>query len=645
MQPIEINKNKLKDVSVEVETPIMASAQAVVQKTFAASNPKKVVSDKILSHVQADFYISKAPGLEGNSTEDSLETMIHYLNALPEKLKTSPVRQLIQEFELFYSMQISASQRKEFCTKNGLDFSLETVKSMQESIRSLKPGQRYIFQGGWVAEFPGIGHAIVHAIEKQEDGRYTLMTFNTGDGLPSFHEYQVDSQGYRRYKPVVMQVNIEEANILNTNHLLSLVNLLDSPLSESDSSHGSQIIYDSILPAFGGEILPPILAPNGVMRGQRSGTCSWKVLTALLKQVSDEKTYKSIKIHLRVQNLKDYVNQKIEGKIPLTESQEFHLTNDFEKVLRMLNKGNHGFSFEETDAYFAELSNLKNKKQAHSSGFPANAKIHPIIQPIQKAEACSIEMVASSEFISDVKASAKQTAPRIEISLSTACPKKEEVLPHLENWALFCEKLYANGQYNDVVFSINELIRNLPFPEAFVKEKETRDEFWGEHGKRSDEEISKLINLLAKLNELLFQCCFRLQKSHVDELTTALNTYCIQIKLLESLLNYERSFNGSSLLGLQQEFAHEAHLVHLVAAINTNAFAHDPLLRERAGRCAAFLRCGNSFEYLVDLFTFQTKHSIERIDFACKNREKLDQIRGTIKQKAFDKGCPSGEPA
>src|ERR1700722_16424557 len=221
MQPIEINKNRSSEISVKLETPAATSTQDVVQKNFAVSNNQKKISDKILSHLQADFYIAEAPGLEGNTQEDSLEVMIHYLNALPEKMKTPPVKQLIQEFEHFYSMQRSSSQPKELCTKNGIDISLETVKSMQESIRSLKQGQRYLFAGGWRAE-SGTGHAIIHAIEKQEDGRYALMTFNTGAGLSSFHEYRVDSQGYWRYKPVVMQVNIEEANILNTNHLLSL---------------------------------------------------------------------------------------------------------------------------------------------------------------------------------------------------------------------------------------------------------------------------------------------------------------------------------------------------------------------------------------------------------------------------------------
>ncbi len=144
--------------------------------------------------------------------------MLYYLHRLPQELAPPSVKQLVQEFDLYYSQIKTNSKLKKKCSKTGADFTLKTVKAMQKEIRSLMPGQRYLFPGGWLAKPPGVGHAIIHAIEKQEGGKYTLMTFNTGAGLPSFHDYQVDSKGYHRYKPVVMQTDIEEADILNTSH-------------------------------------------------------------------------------------------------------------------------------------------------------------------------------------------------------------------------------------------------------------------------------------------------------------------------------------------------------------------------------------------------------------------------------------------
>ena len=60
-------------------------------------------------------------------------------------------------------------------------------------------------------------------------------------------------KGYRRYKPVHMQINIKEEDLLNKSHLSSLRELNTKFTPAGDGVYITEMIYDGILPAFGGE--------------------------------------------------------------------------------------------------------------------------------------------------------------------------------------------------------------------------------------------------------------------------------------------------------------------------------------------------------------------------------------------------------
>src|SRR5581483_4685984 len=590
-------------------------------------------STVILSHIQADFYISDATGQEGNEAKNSLEAILYHLKTLPAELMTDPVCRIIKEFERYHNLlEKEALYRKHDANVIGQSGEKALVLFEQEvlkDIRSLNPGERCLFPGGWLsAEFgASSGHAIIHWVEKQAEGTYILATVNTGGGLPFFHDYEVDPHGYRRYSPIVIHKNIQEANLFN--HLRSLLDLRLTPLNASDCEHGAHIIYDSILPAFKGERVEVSSELVQVMRAQRSGTCSYKVCNALLKLNLDKTTYKRIKIQIRLQNLKTYLNEKIETKSRLTPSEDLHLTHDLEKLIRELKKDSAGLSADAQEIYFAEIADLQKKQK--QIAFLLKPGQYSII-PFQNAPIFCMENLPCPEMLSDL-AIASKILPRIQVPLSHSCPDKKEVLEHLTQAALFAETLYSNAQYSDVIYFVNATIGHLPFPVETLKGNDQVDPFWGEFGERNAEEISQLIILLTKLNERLFQSCFHMQRSLGDEVVTAFTSYCIQVKLLETLLGYQRDGKGMALLSLE-----DCKLCHIRRASNTNDFAHDVSLNERAHLINNFMKVGSSINAFMDLLTLQESNNIYLKVNAIKNSKELNKIRDEIKQSALKMG-------
>jgi Protein of unknown function (DUF3638) len=593
--------------------------------------PKPPTSTCMLSHIQADFYIHGAPGQEGNDRLKSFEVMLYMLQTLPPKLMTPALEQLIQEFDFCHAMAIKEKEDQMYGHS-----ALLTTQRILEEVKKLEEGKRFLFFGGWDASGVGAtGHAMMHTIEKQGDGKYTLMTFNTGAGLSAFHDYQVDRKGYRRYKPVVVYKDIEEARLFQTNHLLSLIDLRHCPLSKRDSKHGAEIIYESILPAFGGKAVSASSDLIQAMRAQRSGICTWKVLKSKLKQAVDPKNYKAICLHIRLQDLKDYVNDKKKKGIFLTDSQNLHLTNDVEKFIRELAKEGHGLDFEEKQQYVAEIAALR--KTIASCIPKKSVEFKSPFTGFKTGEIQSLGMSSCSQSLKDSTVSMDELNSRIAISLSTEPPKAEQLVSHLEECTVLCETLYQNAQYNELILFVNTLIRNLPFPIKCLQGSVDSDLFWGSEQGRTDAEITRAICLLGKLNELFFQSCFRVQKSHGTEMVTATTTYCMQIKLLETLLQFKRSHPGDCLMGLSQRFPHEASYLHINAIQETHLVVYDLFLSTRVKQCVDFVERGWGFDGFIDLLLQRRLNNVDSLLKSVGDQKKLGAMGEAIKQRAIDK--------
>jgi hypothetical protein len=627
MTSINNDINKLSEISVSV-------SPAFPSKYPPIPTYQKPVSPTILSHVAADYYISGAPGLEGNNQADSLHFMIHSLRKLPSRLQTPEIQKIISEFEIcshmaqrdteYRELEYDLSKKEEIPLEEKerrlKSFSLKIIEEMQEIIRNLGPGKSALFPGGWVARPPGVGHAIMHRIERQENGKLSLCTFNTGDGIQFFHEYSVDDRGYRRYKPVVTRVDIEETELLKTNRLLSLVDLRIQPLEDKDAAHGAEIIYDAILPAFGGRDVSASSRVIHAMRAQRSGTCSWKVLNAILNQSLEAKLYKSIKIALRLQTIRTFLEQ---NKM-INASLFFHIENDLEKIVRALKKGKHGFDFDETRASLAEIDQLRC---AAKTAFQEEKKMIPEMRPIHHGKTFQFALSESPAPLIEQQSIEEVPATQF-IPPAIACPDSKEINAHLSEWLRLCRALYKFKQFHDVIFTVNRVIQTLPVPQV------SNDPFWGGFNEKTDEEIREAISLIAELNELMFRSCFHVRASHASEKATALMSYCIQVKLLENLFQYVRISSRHALLGLQSQYIYEINVCHIEALRSANVFAHDPKLEEKLKACLAFIKVGGSFDNILEsLRTNGRTHASFSENLTDEGREKFHRICNEIKSK------------
>lgn len=177
----------------------------------APQSASKKVDDKLLSHLQADFYIHEAPGQEGHKREETLDYLIHCLQRLPPKWITPETQQLIEDFEKCLSLAILMTKAES---------PEKLAATLQELISKMQPGERLLVPGGWNGMGLGaLGHAMLYMIRKQEDGNYTLETYNSGSGINIFHEYTIDVQGYQRFKPVVIYKDIAPENMLSSQNL------------------------------------------------------------------------------------------------------------------------------------------------------------------------------------------------------------------------------------------------------------------------------------------------------------------------------------------------------------------------------------------------------------------------------------------
>ena len=60
----------------------------------------------------------------------------------------------------------------------------DLLQTFVTTLSELAAGQRVVISGGWSGESGG--HAIMHCVEREQNGTYAIVTFNTGDGTEFF---------------------------------------------------------------------------------------------------------------------------------------------------------------------------------------------------------------------------------------------------------------------------------------------------------------------------------------------------------------------------------------------------------------------------------------------------------------------------
>eukprot|EP01126_Amoeba_proteus_P051613 TRINITY_DN6178_c0_g2_i1.p1 TRINITY_DN6178_c0_g2~~TRINITY_DN6178_c0_g2_i1.p1 ORF type:complete len:301 (+),score=50.04 TRINITY_DN6178_c0_g2_i1:96-998(+) len=152
-----------------------------------------------------------------------------------------------------------------------------TIQKLYQRLNNLKPGDYVVVPGGWSHDTGG--HAILYIVECHDEDDFSFVVCNTGEGL-RYHPATEKSFPKTKYKVALKLDKIKRERIVNPSPWLLLLKIV----SKLHSTHTSSVVYDVVIPFFGGhlDLSHERFSENsgGWKTQQRSGVCYYKSITA-----------------------------------------------------------------------------------------------------------------------------------------------------------------------------------------------------------------------------------------------------------------------------------------------------------------------------------------------------------------------------
>lgn len=240
------------------------------------------VDEKLLIHMLGGDFAMET-GLEGKAMIDPLSFLIKFLKDKPDFLRT--------EAWLSLNSRLDSALHLANVFERGLEN--QSFEILKMAIENVTPEKPLLIPGGWKDE--PHGHAVYFEIILQENGLYTLRTYNSGEGL-QYHGTPYDSTFKSLYPSFLEIKDIEKVHLLNPNFLHSFLEI-------NQKRGDAEILYEKILPLLQGQVSHRTLELENLMGEQRSGTCSWKSLKAVLRASLSYNDYKVLLFRLDYQCL------------------------------------------------------------------------------------------------------------------------------------------------------------------------------------------------------------------------------------------------------------------------------------------------------------------------------------------------------
>lgn len=262
------------------------------------------IDERLLVHLHGDIFAKGTP-YEGNPMRENVAYVNHFLKALNER----------QVAEIFGEDGIEDAEELMDLLSNAIDIDAHVARStnLSEATKRLKKllkgrltqGKPCLLNGGWNAR--PFGHAIYYEIIPQNDGRLTFRAYNRGAGI-QYHESTATVEG-KRYVPAFIEyIDIEPENLLADMTLRALIELRDPNKIPITDEYSAKDLYSGIFKILGGTKSNLNLEMEDLMGTQHSGTCSWKSLTACLRQHLSLEQYRLLNYNLKKQSFWEYTH-------------------------------------------------------------------------------------------------------------------------------------------------------------------------------------------------------------------------------------------------------------------------------------------------------------------------------------------------
>ena len=231
----------------------------------------KTISKQLFAHIHLDHAI-RGTFLEGGNTNENAKYLRSCLDVL------------------------DIPNHKKERIQRALDslVSCKSAKETEKRVRELIPGESLLVDGGY--EGLSSGHAVLYEFCKNADNTYDIYLYNTGAGT-EYHP-QIQRDGIPFYQAAIKfenvfpgELDLSPQNSTEGSSFFRYLAELRDPGNQRKK--GSALLYEKGFGHLVHRLVPTEEIPSSFIKGQSSGTCSWRVLQAfVLKTFCDSVLYK-----------------------------------------------------------------------------------------------------------------------------------------------------------------------------------------------------------------------------------------------------------------------------------------------------------------------------------------------------------------
>ena len=295
------------------------------------------ITNRFFAHVFGDASI-KNSDLEGSTIADN-KTRLQTFFKTHKPLMPSLEPAYRSADKILESLQLISLTNAE-----------ELPAQMATKVAALKEGESLLLEGGWKGSGTAPGHACLYEFKKKAGDLYDITIYNTGSGAEHHAEMTVLKDGMQKtlvcpfieFRDVSKEMlcfadkNTDEKLLRNIPEE-SFFKYLIGMKSEAPKSNPAETLYKAFAYTEANKVTQENL--DSFITLQRSGTCSFRCILALLKKKLPPETYKIVKLDLKLTVLTQFYEQEFESTtspVDLTQKQLFMGASN--KLIRSLSK-------------------------------------------------------------------------------------------------------------------------------------------------------------------------------------------------------------------------------------------------------------------------------------------------------------------
>ena len=276
---------------IQGEKEALATAFFTTQSTLPLAHLPLSLSELSLIHgdaIRSQSQLDRGGTILANA--QLLKTLLDSLSGLD----LTPIKQKLDQIIHWYTKTASLSTIQE----------LEPCAfAICEAISTLAINQSVTFPGGYTNQ--GGGHALIYEITKTGDNLFEFHIINTGDGV-QFHPQSLQGLKNKAY-PLFTISNITLKELVGHDYHLQIDLILTllafNKVTNKPFTHVSQI-YSAVTDHFQGKkTSQKNLVTDTLITPQRSGTCTWKCLMALMRHTLTKQEYKQVVFFIKQHTL------------------------------------------------------------------------------------------------------------------------------------------------------------------------------------------------------------------------------------------------------------------------------------------------------------------------------------------------------